>query len=187
MGRQGVLQELPGGAALFAAGAQNRPYPYVPLSAHPRAAAFGSPAVNHCGADASLSGIVRRRNGWVEEEPEDSLPVLGQPLGQGSGLGAFADGVRLSQSEDAAYDAITAIFGRLDDIRRRRFGRIGRVLGEPGDLFGQLGHLGEKLGNLFLQLCDPLQIELLPGRFHRPLHLGLLAVGSIIGRTQPSA
>jgi len=61
-------------------------------------------AVNHRGADTSLSGIVRRRNGWVEQEPEDWLAVLDQPPGQGSGLGAFADSVRLSQLQDAAFD-----------------------------------------------------------------------------------
>ncbi len=57
------------------------------------------------GADTSLSGIVRRPNGWVEQEPKDRFSVLDQPPGQGSGLGAFADGVRLGQLQDAVFDA----------------------------------------------------------------------------------
>ena len=46
IGGQGVLQELPGGAAWHAAGVQNRPNAGVPLSAHQGTTALRDSAVN---------------------------------------------------------------------------------------------------------------------------------------------
>jgi len=63
--------------------------------------------------------------------------------------------------------------GRLDDIRRRG---LGRVLGKPGHLFGQLAHLGEKIGVMLFQFSDPSLIELFLGRF-RP--------STLLRRTRP--
>ncbi len=66
--------------------------------------------------------------------------------------------------------------GRLDNIRGRGFGRVGRVLREFRDLLGKLDDLCFKLSNLFLQgrvlsfqLSDPSPIPFFTGRFHRPL------------------
>jgi hypothetical protein len=80
--------------------------------------------------------------------------------------------------------------GRLDDIRRRRFGRIGRILRKRGHLLGKLGQLLSELGVLLekfsvlagkfsvslFEFSDPSLIKLFLSRFHRPLHLGLLVV-----------
>ena len=92
--------------------------------------------------------------------------------------------------------------GRLDDIGRRRLGRIRRIPGKRSHLFDKIGHLVVKCGVLLSQrgdlggqfgnplgqagvllakrrVCgfefrDPSQEGLFPGRFHRPLRVGLL-------------
>ena len=113
--RQGALKELPGGTVLLSAGVENRPDACVPLSAHWRPAALGDAAVDYRSADASFGGVVGRRNGRVEEEPEDGIAVLDEPFGQCRRLRAFAARMQLRQPKNAVFnpehDAVKAILG----------------------------------------------------------------------------
>ena len=117
MGRQGVLQELPNGAALFAAGVQDGPDAGVPLSARERTAALGDASVDHGGTNAPLGGIVCRRDRRIEPEPENRFPMLDHPFGQRSRLGAYAEGAHLSQPQhavsDPEHDSIKPLLGNL--------------------------------------------------------------------------
>ena len=63
--------------------------------------------------------------------------------------------------------------GRLEDIRRRELGGVGRVLGKCGHLLGKLGHLLSELGILLEKLGislfagrDPSLVEWFSVRFH---------------------
>ena len=78
-------------------------------------------------------------------------------------------------------------FGRLDDVGGWRLGGVGGVFGKASHLFGKVGDLVAKCGVLFgedgdlltkfgvfiFEFCDPSQIELFFGWFHRPLCAGL--------------
>ena len=78
--------------------------------------------------------------------------------------------------------ALTESLLRLDDIARRWFGRVGRILREPGNLLGKRCHLFRESGYLlaefdiflaefsvfFFKLRNPSQIKLFLGRFHSP-------------------
>jgi len=76
MRRQRVLKEFPGRSTLLAAGAQDRPDPRIPLSAHQRTAALRDASVDYGGPNTPLGGIVGRRDGWVEQKSENRFPVL---------------------------------------------------------------------------------------------------------------
>ena len=102
---------------MLAAGAQDRPDPRVPLPAHERTASLRDASIDHRGANSTLGGIVRRLNGWVEQESEDRIAMLDQPPGQRSGLRAFAGGAALGQAQhtifDPQHDAVEPFFGNL--------------------------------------------------------------------------
>ncbi len=70
MGRYGLLEELPGGPALFSAGSDDGKYPFVPLSAPGRPAALGQSLVEDRVTNGLFGGVVGGRYGRVEEEPE---------------------------------------------------------------------------------------------------------------------
>ena len=117
VGGKGVLEELPGGAALLAAGAQDRPYSGVPLSAHEGPAALGDAAVDDGDTNPSFGGVVGRRDVRIEQEPEDGMAMFDQSSGQCRGLGALAAGVLGRQAQDAVldpkHDPVEAILGDL--------------------------------------------------------------------------
>jgi len=76
------LKESPGGSALLAAGAQNRPNACVPLSAHQGTAALCDPPIDNQLTHALFATVVRRRHNRVKQKPEHSFAMLSETLSE---------------------------------------------------------------------------------------------------------
>ncbi len=117
MGREGVLKELPGGSALFAAVAEDCPDAGFPLPSHRGAAALRNAPVDNRTSNTALGDVVCRGDGRIKQESEDCLAMLVEPPGQGSGLGLFTAGADLCHIKDPILDTkhepVEPILGNL--------------------------------------------------------------------------
>ena len=105
MSRQRILKELPAGAALLFAGGQYSPDAGIPLPAHHRAATLSNSSVNNSLTKRLLGGIIGWRHSRIKQKSEHVITMLAETSGQGSGFGAFAGSVQLSQTQHAVSDA----------------------------------------------------------------------------------
>ena len=103
IGGKGGLQEMPGGAALLAAGVQHRPDAAVPLSAPHRTAPLGDAPINDQLTHALFAPIVGRRDRGVEQEAEDRIAMFTQTFSQRRRLGRQV--ILFGQSQHSFFDS----------------------------------------------------------------------------------
>ena len=109
------MKELPGGAALLAAGVQNGPDACVPLSAHQGTAPLCDPSIDDQLTYTLFATIVGRRNRGVEQESEDCIAMFAHSFGQRRRLGWQV--ILFGQCQHPFFDSqhalIKLIFGNL--------------------------------------------------------------------------
>lgn len=81
LGEDAILNKFPGRAFLLAAGGEDRPDSFRPLTSPFGAGALGDLAVNDNSADRLLGQIVGGSNPWIIDEAQVRTPVLVQAVG----------------------------------------------------------------------------------------------------------
>jgi hypothetical protein len=119
MGTNGVLKELPTGAALLTAGVQNRPDTPIPLPTHLRAAALCNFPVDDQLTYALLAAIIRRRHGRIKHEPKDCVTMFAKPFGKCKRLGRQI--LLFCQRQNSSFDSQHPSGERLPALEKNRY------------------------------------------------------------------
>lgn len=115
MGRDGVLKELPTGAALLSAGVQYCPDTRIPLPAHLGAAALCNFPVDDQLPYALLAAIIGRWYGRIKQKSKDSIAMFVKPFGKCKRLGRqiILLGQYQNSFSDSLHQSAKSILGNL--------------------------------------------------------------------------